>query len=88
MLKPSTARIHVIETPDVHATRRLLHCRNRNSPNNIEFLCLALTKWKQGRGQPNAPAAAYLLATARRPRRISDALKPKRDPDFKIVPQD
>ena len=68
------ARVTVVEVPDVRAIREQL------SMSQIEFAVAyriplaTLKNWEQGRRQPDAPAAAYLQAIARKPREIREAL--------------
>jgi putative transcriptional regulator len=69
------ARVHVVEVPDVRAIRRKLHLSQQEFAQKYRIPLPTLRNWEQGRRQPDAPAAAYLNAIARRPREISEALK-------------
>ena len=85
MLYPSFLRLpsspfvqrtpQVVEVPDVRAIRRKLHLSQEEFAQKYRIPLPTLRNWEQGRRQPDAPAAAYLHAIARRPREISDALK-------------
>ena len=70
----SGVRVHKIEVPDVRAIRRALHLSQQDFATTYRIPLSTLKDWEQGRRHPDAPAAAYLLAIARRPREISDAL--------------
>jgi putative transcriptional regulator len=70
----SGVRVHKIEVPDVRAIRRALHLSQQDFATTYRIPLSTLKNWEQGRRHPDAPAAAYLLAIARRPREISDAL--------------
>ena len=70
----SGVRVHKIEVPDVRAIRRALHLSQQDFATTYRIPQSTLKNWEQGRRHPDAPAAAYLLAIARRPREISDAL--------------
>ena len=73
--RASSARVHVIEVPDVRAIRRKLHMSQPEFAQSYRIPLPTLRNWEQGRRQPDAPAAAYLHAIAKRPREISEALK-------------
>ena len=73
--RASSARVHVIEVPDVRAIRRKLHLSQQEFAQKYRIPLPTLRNWEQGRRQPDAPAAAYLHVIARRPREISEALK-------------
>src|SRR5713101_6173023 len=75
--RASSARVHVVEVvevPDVRAIRRKLHLSQQEFAQRYRIPLPTLRNWEQGRRQPDAPAAAYLHAIARRPREISEAL--------------
>ncbi len=74
--KRTAARIHVLEIPNVRAIRRKLHMSQSEFAIKYRIPLPTLKNWEQGRRQPDAPAAAYLQAIARRPREISEALNP------------
>jgi len=67
--------VHRIETPDVRAIRRKLHMSQHAFASAYRIPLPTLKNWEQGRRHPDAPAAAYLLAIARRPQEISAALR-------------
>ena len=67
-------RVHVVEVPDVRAIRRQLHMSQQRFAEAYRIPLPTLRNWEQGRRQPDAPAAAYLHAIAKRPREISEAL--------------
>jgi putative transcriptional regulator len=69
------ARVHVIEVPDVRAIRRQLHMSQHEFANAFRIPLATLKNWEQGRRVPDAPAAAYLQAIARRPQVIREALQ-------------
>ncbi len=72
--EPSGVRVHTVETPDVRAIRRKLRMSQQEFSVAYRIPLPTLKNWEQGRRHPDAPAAAYLLAIARRPREISSAL--------------
>lgn len=72
--KPSFVRLHTVPAPDVRAIRRQLRMSQHTFAATFRIPLATLKNWEQGRRQPDAPAAAYLLAIARRPREISAAL--------------
>ena len=69
------ARVHVVEVPDVRAIRRQLHMSQHEFADAFLIPLATLKNWEQGRRAPDAPAAAYLQAIARRPEAIRDALR-------------
>jgi putative transcriptional regulator len=71
----SSARVHVVDVPDVRAIRRKLHLSQQEFAQKYRIPIPTLRNWEQGGRQPDAPAAAYLHAIAMRPREISEALK-------------
>ena len=66
-----------VEVPDVRAIRRKLHMSQQEFAAAYRIPLPTLKNWEQGRRHPDAPAAAYLLAIAKRPREISSALAPE-----------
>lgn len=70
----SGVRVHAVEVPDVRAIRRKLHMSQQEFAATYRIPLSTLKNWEQGRRHPDAPAAAYLLAIARRPHEISSAL--------------
>ncbi|HEY1932903.1 MAG TPA: NadS family protein [Acetobacteraceae bacterium] len=73
--KASAARVHVVATPDVRAIRRRLHMSQHEFASAFRIPIATLKNWEQGRRAPDAPAAAYLQAIARRPEVIREALR-------------
>jgi putative transcriptional regulator len=69
------ARVHVVEVPDVRAIRRQLHMSQHEFADAFRIPLATLKNWEQGRRAPDAPAAAYLQAIARRPQAIREALQ-------------
>ena len=72
----SGVRVHTVEVPDVRAIRRKLHMSQQEFAETYRIPLPTLKNWEQGRRHPDAPAAAYLFAIARRPREISAAFVP------------
>lgn len=73
----SGVRVHTVEVPDVRAIRRKLHMSQQEFAATYRIPLPTLKGWEQGRRHPDAPAAAYLQAIARKPREISAALAPE-----------
>jgi putative transcriptional regulator len=73
----SGVRVQSVEVPDVRAIRRALHMSQQKFAETYRIPLPTLKGWEQGRRHPDAPASAYLLAIARRPREISSALAPE-----------
>lgn len=73
----SGVRLHTVEVPDVRAIRRKLHMSQQEFAETYRIPLPTLKNWEQGRRHPDAPAAAYLFAIARRPREISAAFAPQ-----------
>jgi len=72
----SGVRVHTVEVPDVRAIRRKLHMSQQTFAETYRIPLPTLKNWEQGRRHPDAPAAAYLLAIARRPGEIKAAVAP------------
>ncbi|HEY5209749.1 MAG TPA: NadS family protein [Stellaceae bacterium] len=70
--KTAPARVHVVDVPDVRAIREHLHMSQQEFSQTYRIPLATLKNWEQGRRQPDAPAAAYLHAIAKRPREIRD----------------
>lgn len=70
----SGVRVHTIQVPDVRAIRRSLHMSQERFAMTYRIPLATLKNWEQGRRHPDAPAAAYLQAIAKRPHEIRDAL--------------
>jgi putative transcriptional regulator len=67
-------RVTRVEIPDVKAIRRSLRMSQSRFSAAYRIPLATLKNWEQGRRQPDAPAAAYLLAIKRRPREIMEAV--------------
>jgi putative transcriptional regulator len=67
-------RVTKIEMPDVKAIRRGLKMSQQRFSTVYRIPLPTLKNWEQGRRQPDAPAAAYLLAIKRRPKEIMEAV--------------
>ena len=67
-------RVTRIEIPDVKAIRRSLRMSQNRFSAAYRIPLATLKNWEQGRRQPDAPAAAYLLAIKRRPQEIMEAV--------------
>ena len=72
--RASSARVHVVEVPDVRAIRRQLRMSQQEFARVYRIPLATLKNWEQGRRQPDAPAAAYLQVIAKRPREAREAL--------------
>ena len=73
----SGVRVRTVAVPDVRAIRRRLHMSQHEFAATYRIPLPTLKNWEQGRRHPDAPAAAYLQAIARRPNEISEALAPE-----------
>lgn len=73
--RKSGVREHAVEVPDVRAIRRSLHMSQERFATTYRIPLATLKNWEQGRRHPDAPAAAYLQAIARRPGVIKEALQ-------------
>ena len=71
----SGVREHKVELPDVRAIRRALHLSQQEFAETYRIPLPTLKNWEQGRRHPDAPAVAYLLAIARRPEAVKEALQ-------------
>ena len=67
-------RVTVVEIPDVKAIRRSLRMSQNRFSTAYRIPLATLKNWEQGRRQPDAPAAAYLLAIKHKPREIMEAV--------------
>jgi putative transcriptional regulator len=70
------ATVRTVEVPDVRAIRRQLQMSQHEFAEAYRIPLATLKNWEQGRRAPDAPAAAYLQAIARRPQLIREALQP------------
>ena len=75
--EPSGVRVQTVEVLDVRAIRRALHMSQQEFAATYRIPLPTLKGWEQGRRHPDAPASAYLLAIARKPREISAAFAPE-----------
>lgn len=73
--RKSGVREHAVEVPNVRAIRRSLHISQEQFATTYRIPLATLKNWEQGRRHPDAPAAAYLHAIARRPAAIKEALQ-------------
>ncbi len=69
--EPSGVRVQTVEIPDVRAIRLALHMSQQEFAETYRIPLPTLKGWEQGRRHPDAPASAYLLAIAKKPREIS-----------------
>lgn len=67
-------RVAKVEIPDVKAIRRSLKMSQDRFATSFRIPLPTLKNWEQGRRQPDAPAAAYLLAIKRRPKEVMEAV--------------
>jgi putative transcriptional regulator len=67
-------RLTTVEMPDVKAIRRSLRMSQHRFAVAFRIPLPTLKNWEQGRRQPDAPAAAYLLAIKRRPKEVMEAV--------------
>lgn len=72
--KSAKVRMTVVDVPDVRAIRRSLRMSQQEFASTYRIPLATLKNWEQGRRQPDAPAAAYLQAIAKRPKEIVEAL--------------
>lgn len=72
--KTQGLRVTVVEAPDVRAIRRSLRMSQHRFAAAFRIPLPTLKNWEQGRRQPDAPAAAYLLAIKRRPKEVMEAV--------------
>jgi putative transcriptional regulator len=70
----SGMRVTKVEIPDVKAIRRGLRMSQHRFAAAYRIPLPTLKNWEQGRRQPDAPAAAYLLAIKRRPKEVMEAV--------------
>jgi putative transcriptional regulator len=67
-------RITKLEIPDVKAISRSLRMSQHRFAVAFRIPLPTIKNWEQGRRNPDAPAAAYLLAIKRRPKEIMEAM--------------
>ncbi len=73
----SGVRVQTVEVPDVRAIRRALHMSQQEFAETYRIPLPTLKGWEQGRRHPDAPASAYLVAIAKKPREISSVFAPE-----------
>ncbi|HEV2562813.1 MAG TPA: NadS family protein [Rhizomicrobium sp.] len=66
-----------VEVPDVKAIRRSLRMSQQRFASAFRIPLATLKNWEQGRRNPDAPAAAYLMAIRKKPKEIMEAVKGK-----------
>jgi putative transcriptional regulator len=74
--KKPAARVHVADVPDVRKIREELNMSQQEFASAFRIPLPTIKNWEQGRRQPDAPAAAFLLAIAKCPKEIRLALAP------------
>jgi putative transcriptional regulator len=74
--EPGRVRVGVVDIPVVRAIRRRLRMSQMEFARVYRIPLATIKNWEQGRGQPDAPAAAYLQVIAKRPREAREALTP------------
>ena len=67
-------RVTKVEIPDVKAIRRSLRMSQNRFAAAYRIPLPTLKDWELGRQNPDAPAAAFLLAIQRRPKEIMEAM--------------
>jgi putative transcriptional regulator len=67
-------RVTRMEIPDVKAIRRSLRMSQHRFAEAFRIPLPTIKNWEQGRRNPDAPAAAYLLAIKRRPKEVMEAV--------------
>jgi putative transcriptional regulator len=72
--KVARMRVTTVKAPNVRAIRRSLRMSQHRFATTYRIPIATLRNWEQGRRQPDAPAAAYLLAIRRKPKEIMDAV--------------
>ena len=70
-----TARVHVVEVPDVRAIREALGLSQQAFAKAYRIPLATLKGWKQGRRQPDATASAYLSVIAQMPDAAREVLR-------------
>ncbi len=67
-------RVTTVEVPDVKAIRRTLRMSQHRFAVSYRIPLSTIKNWEQKRRVPDAPAAAYLRAIARRPKEVMEAV--------------
>jgi len=67
-------RVTVVEVPDVKAIRRSLRMSQHRFAASYRIPLATIKNWEQKRRIPDAPAAAYLRAIARKPKEVMAAV--------------
>ena len=72
--KVAGMRVTVVEAPDVKAIRRSLRMSQQRFAASYRIPLATIKNWEQNRRIPDAPAAAYLRAIARKPKEVAEAV--------------
>jgi putative transcriptional regulator len=67
-------RVTTVEVPDVKAIRRSLRMSQHRFAASYRIPLATIKNWEQKRRIPDAPAAAYLRAIARKPKEVMEAV--------------
>jgi len=67
-------RVTTVEVPDVKAIRRSLRMSQHRFAASYRIPLATIKNWEQKRRIPDAPAAAYLRAIAKRPKEVAEAV--------------
>lgn len=67
-------RVTTVEVPDVKAIRRALRMSQQRFAAAYRIPLATIKNWEQKRRIPDAPAAAYLRAIARKPKEVMEAV--------------
>jgi putative transcriptional regulator len=67
-------RVTTVEVPDVKAIRRALRMSQHRFAATYRIPLATIKNWEQKRRLPDAPAAAYLRAIARKPKEVMEAV--------------
>ena len=67
-------RVTVVEAPDVKAIRRALRMSQQRFATSYRIPLATIKNWEQKRRLPDAPAAAYLRAIAKKPKEVMEAV--------------
>jgi len=67
-------QVTTVEVPDVKAIRRALRMSQQRFAETYRIPLATIKNWEQNRRIPDAPAAAYLRAIARKPKEVMEAV--------------
>lgn len=73
--KVAGMQVTVVEVPDVKAIRRALRMSQQRFAAAYRIPLATIKNWEQKRRIPDAPAAAYLRAIARKPKEVMEAVE-------------